>query len=108
MADDEVRPIRQHLERISARIIDPQRPGVHGCWARSVGPVYMSKSRRSWAKVIARGADGLLTVAKWAAWNCKPNDVALATWQLAAGSCVVDPPLSSRRGRTVPSDPWEP
>jgi poly-gamma-glutamate synthesis protein (capsule biosynthesis protein) len=90
MSDDEARPLRDYLERISARIIDPRRPWSPWAWARSVGPVYMSKSRRSWAKRLARGRRSA-TVAKWLAWSCMPTTMLLrmGSW-LPDG--VVDPP----------------
>lgn len=86
MADDEVGPLTEHLQRISERLIDRSRPWNAWSWARSVGPVYMKKSRSSWAKRLSR-RPRLLTAAKWLAWNGLPT-----TLLLRAGSWLPDRP----------------
>ena len=106
MSDGEVGPLRQHLDRISARIIDPRHRWSPWAWARSVGPVYMSKSRRSWVKRLARRPRAA-TVAKWVAWNCMPTTLLLrvGSWLPERG---FEPPSDARDSCAVPSDPREP
>jgi poly-gamma-glutamate synthesis protein (capsule biosynthesis protein) len=82
LSDDEVEPLRRHLDEISARISDPRRPWGLWSWARSVGPVYIAKSQRSWRKRLS-GRRLSLTAVKWLAWNCLPT-----TLLLRAGSWV--------------------
>jgi len=106
MSDDEVGPLRDHLERVSARIVDPRRPWSRWAWARSVGQVYMRKSRRSWTKRLARRRRSA-TVVKWVAWNFTPT-----TMLLRIGSWlpdrVLEPRFDASGERDAPTDSKEP
>ncbi len=82
LADDEAEPLRVQMNAISARISDPRKPWGPWSWARSVGPVYIAKSRRSWQMRLS-GRRLSLTTIKWLVWNCLPT-----TLLLRAGSLV--------------------
>jgi poly-gamma-glutamate synthesis protein (capsule biosynthesis protein) len=98
MADQEAGPLREYLEKISARITDPREPWGLWTWARSVGPVYMSKSARSWGLRFA-GHHRAATLVKWLAWNCVPTTLCLRLGSWVPMAAPELPPGASKEPR---------
>lgn len=81
-ADAEARVLLEgHLERISAELEHVADRAWQ--WARTVGPVYMSKCRKSWR--IRASRSPLRTAALWCAWNLLPRTILLRL-----GCCMPD------------------
>lgn len=63
--------LREHDLRLSRDLEGPS--GDRWSWARTVGPVYISKCRNSWRMRLQTAP--LRTAALWAAWNLLPRTV---------------------------------